>query len=165
MPSLRSGALASALLTCLAIAAPASATTRTVSTTADSGAGSLRQVVSISGNGDRIAVPAGTYTLTSNQIAISKSIQIDGAGPGATTIAGAGAHRIFDLTNASAVRLSNLALRVQYVDPGAVIYGGGIRTDAASPLTLTRVRISGVANVSGGNADSGGGHFVWCDYT
>ncbi|MEA2375405.1 MAG: hypothetical protein QOD53_1868, partial [Thermoleophilaceae bacterium] len=148
--------LGASLLACLALAAPASATTRTVSTTADSGGGSLRATVAASGNGDKVVVPAGTYTLTSAQIPIAKSIEVEGAGSGSTTIAGNGADRIFDLQNTGAVKISKLALDIRSTAHGGVIYGGGIRTDAASPLTLAGVRISGVANVSGGNNQSGG---------
>ena len=144
------------LLACLALAGPASATTRTVSTTADTGDGSLRQTISVSNNGDKVVVPAGTYTLASAQIPIAKSIEVEGAGSGSTTIAGSAAHRIFDLQNAGAVKLSKLALDIHYTDPAALISGGAIQADAASPLVLTGVTVSGTTNASGGAAQGGG---------
>jgi uncharacterized repeat protein (TIGR01451 family) len=143
----------------LVLAAPASATTRTVANTADTGGGSLRQAVADSGNGDKVVVPAGTYTLTSTNIPITKSIEIEGAGSGATTIATSGQRRIFDLQNSGTVRISKLAIDSHYVDHGGSINGGAIQASATSPLFLTDVRISTVADASGGTNSSGGAVF------
>src|SRR5579862_9024375 len=67
-------------------AASADAATITVTTNADSGAGSLRAAVTNANTGDTINFQSGLtspITLTSGQIAITKSLTI--TGPGAST--------------------------------------------------------------------------------
>ena len=47
--------------------------------TNDSGPGSLRQAIVDAGPGEGIAVPAGTYTLTTGELTIAKSLTITGS--------------------------------------------------------------------------------------
>jgi hypothetical protein len=58
----------------------ASAQTITVANTNDSGAGSLRQAIVDAVSGDTIVVPPGSYTLTTGELTIAKSLTISGAG-------------------------------------------------------------------------------------
>jgi len=63
----------------------ARATTRTVTSLADSGAGTLRDAIAASGDGDLINFSVtGVLSLTSGALIVSKSITI--AGPGATQL-------------------------------------------------------------------------------
>lgn len=53
--------------------APAGAQAATVANTNDAGAGSLRQAILDAAPGETIAIPTGTYTLTSGELAIAKA--------------------------------------------------------------------------------------------
>ena len=78
----------------------AQAGTNTVTTLADNGAGSLRQAIVDSVDGDAIAFAVtGTITLTSGELVITNSLTI--AGPGATNLAVSGnsASRVFNISN------------------------------------------------------------------
>ncbi|MGZ3990337.1 MAG: Ig-like domain repeat protein [Flavisolibacter sp.] len=80
------------LLCSLLISSPLLAATFTVSTTADSGPGSLRQAIAdaeASGGANIINVPAGVYNLTSGQISfgnVAEILTIVGADPNSTII-------------------------------------------------------------------------------
>ena len=70
-------------ITAAVFTADAATATITVSNTNDSGPGSLlRQAIVDAGPGDGIVVPAGTYTLTTGELAIAKSLTIAGLGGG-----------------------------------------------------------------------------------
>jgi hypothetical protein len=111
----------------------AHAATLTVTTTADSGAGSLRAQVAAAASGDTIDfnLPAGsTIALFTGEIAISKNLTITGPGASALTISGSDASRIFDVTGSFALSLSGIKFT-----HGASINGGAIFT-AAGTLTI-----------------------------
>ena len=73
----------------LAFHSEALAATNTVTTLADSGAGSLRQLIASSASGDTISIPlGGTIVLTSGELAITHDLSI--IGPGATNLAVSG---------------------------------------------------------------------------
>ena len=105
-------ALALALLLGLAgpLAPAARAATRTVTTLADSGAGSLRQAIADAVSEDTItfAVP-GTIALTGGELVIDKALTISGPGANALTLSG------------------NNASRVLYVPLGVPAGGGSVR--------------------------------------
>src|SRR5262249_23502515 len=87
-------ALALALLLLTASAARA---TITVENNNDSGAGSLRAAIAGAAAGETIVVPANTYSLTSGELAISKSLTIVGAGATGTIIRAAGTFRVMSV--------------------------------------------------------------------
>src|SRR5437764_14496259 len=84
-----------------AVALPVDAATVTVTNTNDSGAGSLRQALTIANDGDIIGFAVtGTISLTSGELVIDKNIIISGPGPGLLTVARsqqAAAFRIFNI--------------------------------------------------------------------
>ena len=155
--------LAAALL--LAGAAPASAATFTVNTTADNGAADCTTTCSLRGAigaankvpGSTINVPANTYTLnlqTAQMPAITTDMTITGASAATTMISGDGKYgRIFTVSGGGHARISRLhltfasVLTLQTADQ----IGGIILVDANSMLDLDHAR------VNGGDATRGGG--------
>lgn len=150
-------------------------TTLTVTSTADSGAGSLRQaVLDASPMGDTIVfdstvfATAQTITLTSGQIALHKNLTIDGSAlPSQVTISGNNALRIFTIRSGQTVALKSLKLTGGYGLPGdgslTDIYrqGGAMFFDGTlfggGTLTLTQCTLSGNSAGFGGAIHSGGG--------
>ncbi|HYW71219.1 MAG TPA: right-handed parallel beta-helix repeat-containing protein, partial [Pyrinomonadaceae bacterium] len=127
----------------------------TVTTTADSGPGSLRDVIAnacdqsaitfdtATGNAFDPTSAPHTITLTSGELAISKSLTVTGPAANQLTISGNNASRVFDIT-AGTVNLNGLT-----VTGGN---SGGIRNGGAT-LMLANIAVSG--NASSG-ADGGG---------
>jgi hypothetical protein len=76
--------------------------TLTVTNALDSGAGSLRDAIKNANRGDTIVFASSlngqTITLTSGQLAISKSLDIEGPGPHLLVISGNNASRVFDIS-------------------------------------------------------------------
>ena len=72
----------------LLTAPSASAATITVTSLADSGAGTLRAAVAAAQSGDTIVLPAGTISLTSGVIYMTGNVTITGQGARSTTIDG-----------------------------------------------------------------------------
>lgn len=118
-----------------------------VSTTADTGPGSLRQAIADANAGDTIgfvvSTPA-TITVT-KPIAISKNITLSGSSSGTVTISGGNASQIFTVASGTSVAIDGLTL-TQGSSPAA--NGGAI--DDSGTLTLTSVQITNsTAGLSG----------------
>ncbi len=90
------------LLLCMAVGLTALAGTITVTSTADAGAGSLRQAVSSANSGDTIYFDIftnlSTIVLTSGEIALDKVLYIEGNGSALTQISGGSSSRIFNVS-------------------------------------------------------------------
>lgn len=130
-------ALAAALLL-----VPASAGAATVANTNDAGPGSLRQAIIDAAPGETITIPTGTYTLTSGELAIAKTLTLSGEGPAATVIRSGGAFRVFHLTGvATDVTFTDLAIRDGLAAFPTISRGGGIFSENAS-LTLRGVLVA-----------------------
>src|SRR3954454_22697440 len=75
--------------------------TLTVLNALDKGAGSLRDTITKAKDGDTIVFDPGlagrTITLTSDQLTIKKSLDIEGPGAGLLAISGNNANRVFDI--------------------------------------------------------------------
>ena len=154
-----------ALLTC---AAPASAATFTVTGTLD-GAGSctvdtcttLRAaIVAANGNGagsfDGIALPAGTYTLTSALPTVTNTI-ISGASAATTRIEAGGTFRTLSLASEAIVSLAQVTVANGTATSAGDPIGGNIRVGAGSTLVANQVRVTnGRAGRGGGIGISGG---------
>lgn len=138
-----------------------------VTTTSDSGAGSLRQAIfdaESNPGADFIvfdASSAGTITLTSGQIAIHTDVTITGLGAADSIISGNNSSRIFYLYNgASALTVSISGLTL--TDGSAANAGGAIKSKG-NDLILSGVTVTGnSATAGGGGVYSGdyGGRFA-----
>ena len=77
--------------------------TLTVLNALDKGAGSLRDAITRPTSGDTIVFAPGldgqTITLTSDELAIRKSLDIEGPGAGLLAISGNDANRVFDISS------------------------------------------------------------------
>ncbi len=135
------------------------AATLTVTTTADSGAGSLRQAIIDAVAGDTIAFALpnpSTITLTGGELVIAKTLTIQGPGATALTISGGNVSRVFNIT-AGTVAIGGLTVTGGAADNGGGLFVGG----GALTLTKSTVRnntANGVGFGYGGGlvATSGG---------
>ncbi|MFO1477233.1 MAG: right-handed parallel beta-helix repeat-containing protein [Verrucomicrobiota bacterium] len=143
----------------------------------DSGPGSLRAALAVANNGQTVDATgvSGTITLTSGELVVSNSVSIAGPGPGALTVSGNHASRVFAVT-APVVAFSGLTIaNGQSAQSGAGIHavggpgnvltidhciltnntaaqtGGGIFNGAGTALTLIQSVVAGnSAAASGG---------------
>ena len=167
----------------LGTASPARATLRTVTSVADSGAGSLRQAINASIAGDSIdfdpALNGQTITLTSGQLGIGRDLTINGPGWDKLTISGNDRLRIFQMASGHTVSISGLTLSHgkaqggdgankdyvcrydspihQYpasIDPTPGEIGAGGAIDNAGTLNLSNCRIENCSAIGGKGGDS-----------
>ena len=132
------------------------AATISVTSTNDSGAGSLRQAIADSVNGDTIdfdpSLNGQTITLVSDELLVSKNISINGPGPNNLTINGNHAWRVFHVIGGVTATIDGLTITNGFVSGFAPNgNGGGIYNDH-STLTVTNCTISGNSA-----SDQGGG--------
>jgi hypothetical protein len=154
--------LALLALTTLLPAAPAAAGTFAVTSTADSGVGSLRTAIeaaNLEADGDTISIEAtGTIGLLTALPTLVHEVEIVGPGADSLTVRRAvpADFRIFTVGPSTAVAISGLT-----VADGRSQQGGGILSQG--PLTLTRVVVSGNEAVTSGGSTaiaSGGGIYA-----
>ncbi|HBL30540.1 MAG TPA: hypothetical protein DD490_27205, partial [Acidobacteria bacterium] len=148
-----------AALGALVAGIPAGAATFTVSNLGDSGTGSLRQAVT-DANGaagaDIIAFQAGltgTITLTTGQLDVTDSVDVQGPGAAALTVSGNNASRVFDLYSGAA--LLDVTLAGLTLTGGNAADGGAVRSRDEN-LTLDGVTLTG-------NRAAGSGGGLWTD--
>lgn len=127
-----------------------------VTSAADSGMGSLRDTIAAAQNRDTIvfdpSLVGQTITLTSGELAIDKSLDIEGSGADRLTISGNGSGRVFDLTGSGAnVTIAGLTIADGLADRGAGIDNHG--TLDLADLVLADNQAIGAA----GQTDLGGG--------
>jgi CSLREA domain-containing protein len=120
-----------------------------VTSTADSGAGSLRQVIADACDGDTITfniAGGGPHTiLLSTELVLNKNLNIDNTGGEIITVSGGGGTRVFKINSGKTVTLTGFT-----VTGGSVVgSGGGILNDHGT-LTLNNMTISGNAGSEGG---------------
>ncbi len=130
------------LLTLLApMATPtAHAATCTVTTNADSGAGSLREKIA-DATCDTINF-AGDYTITlASQLLIAHNLTIDGAGH-SVTVSGNNAVRVFYVHSGTTFNLQNITV-ANGKDIPATVYGGGGMYNDGGTVTVTNSTFSG----------------------
>ena len=146
---------------CALLATPAhAAPIEVVANNANAGPGSLRDAIAAVDPGGMVTIPGsiGEITLTTGPITIQKSLTIDGAGAGTTSVSGGDASQILLVDeNSAAVTLSDLTLRDGLADDPTG--GGAIFVDGVATLTLNNVTLTeNVADVdSSSSSNSGGG--------
>jgi hypothetical protein len=131
------------------------ATTRTVTVTSDSGAGSLRQAIADSAAGDSINFASnvtGTITLTSGELVIGVNLTITGPGASVLSVSGNNASRVLNIAGGTAT-IAGLTITA-----GNVSLGDGGNVINQSALTLSNCTIShGSALGNGGGICNNGG--------
>ena len=145
------------LLVALLAAQTAGAATLTVTSTADTGPGSLRTALKNARSGETIkfSLPApATITLTSGELLVSKNLNILGPGAGYLAISGNGASRVFHVGSRATVTITGLTIANGQVTG----IGGGIYNDHAT-LTVSNCVLAGNAAISKYNGLGGGGIF------
>ncbi len=158
--------------------------TITVSSTADSGAGTLRAALASAANGDTIDASGvtGTILLTSGELLVTNSVTILGPGPANLAVNGSAASRVFHIAPSNTVTIASLTITNGSADAGGGIYtgpgaltvsnctlsgnsatngrGGGIYNygnAGSAPLTVSTSTLSGnSASVSGGGIYNNG---------
>jgi hypothetical protein len=157
---------------------------RIVSTTADSGVGSLRKAVADAVDNDTIVFAApldgGTITLAGTQIVLGKNLRIDASAlEDGVTVSADDRSRVFSVATGVTVILDNVTVtKGNATGAGGSIFnsgaltiknarimgntasgsGGGIHNDASGNLVISKSKIDGNAcGSSGGGVSSAGG--------
>lgn len=128
----------------------------TVTNTADSGPGSLRQAIVVANSGDTITFATnvtGTITLTTGELAINKNLNVTGPGAKTLTVSGNHASRIFNIYN-GAVTISGLTIANGYWNSGGAVYVN----DTAGNVSFSACNITSNSVIGAGAF--GGGIFV-----
>jgi hypothetical protein len=130
-----------------------------VTNLADSGPGSLRQVINHVAPGDTItfdpSLSGETSILTNGELLIPYNLTIDASAlTNGFRISGNGSSRILELTAGATVTLDSLALFDGY--PGASASGGAIIVNTGTTLTLNNSTVSNNTCYQGGGIINGG---------
>lgn len=126
-----------------AVALPVHAATITVTNTNDSGAGSLRQALTVAHDGDRITFAvSGTITLTSGGLDVTKSVTISGPGADQLSIVGIHFQSVFFVA-VKAATISGLTIR-----NGAVGIDNPVGTLTVRNCVISGNSIDGIHNVA-----------------
>jgi hypothetical protein len=128
--------------------------------TLDKGAGSLRDTITSAKSGDTIvfapSLDGQTITLTSDQLTINKSLDIEGPGASLLAIGGNDTFRVFDVSQGLTATIAGLTLthgRAQTAAGGGdeIGGGGGAILNASSTLALANDVLSfNEATIKGG---------------
>jgi hypothetical protein len=132
--------------------------TLTVLNALDRGAGSLRDTITNARSGDTIvfapSLDGQTITLTSDQLTLNKSLDIEGPGASLLAISGNDTNRVFNINEGFTVTIAGLTIKhgraVGGGDGNVVNGGGGGILNTGSTLTLANDVFSD--NVSFGTA-------------
>ena len=118
--------------------------TLTVVNLDDAGAGSLRYELSQAQSGDTIVfdnrLSGGTITLTSGELQVDKSLDIEGLGQDALTVDGGGTGRVFEITTPGA----NVTIAGMTITDGVAPQGGGVLNDSGHRDERRFVRYGGL---------------------
>jgi len=119
-----------ALTLALSLSDPLYSATNTVTSLADSGAGSLRQVIANSGPGDTIVFSVtGVIALSGTELVLDRDLTLNGPGASTLAITANYASRVFKVATNVSASLSGLTIRDGRTptsgDPGGGIYNAG----------------------------------------
>jgi hypothetical protein len=141
------GAIVAALGLCLLGALPGQAAIREVTTLADSGPGSLRQVLAEAQEGDTITFGVtGTILLSSGPLIIAQDVHIDGPGADHLTISGNQTSQVFLVQSGVTATIEAVTIR----DGHSNSAGGGILNFNDGTLTVTNSTLAGNTALGGG---------------
>ena len=143
-PILLSAVLGAGLI---AVTASIHAATLTVTSSANSGAGTLRDTLAIAANGDTINFSiSGTITLTNGELLVTNNLTILGPGPANLAVNGNANRRVFHVQNGAIATIASLT-----ITNGKALgdVGGGIYNDH-STLTVSNCTLSGNSARFGG---------------
>jgi hypothetical protein len=135
------------------------ATTLTVTSTADSGPGSLRAAMASAADGDTIDATAvtGTIRLTSGELVVAKNVTIVGPGPANLVVDGNAAGTVFHVLPNAKASILNLTITNgkanNYTFPAFT--GGGIFNDHAVLIVSNCVVTDNSAVYGGGISNNG----------
>ncbi|MBE9061267.1 LamG domain-containing protein [cf. Phormidesmis sp. LEGE 11477] len=122
----------------------------TVTTTADSGNGSLRNAIATAKSGDTIQfsnrLANKTITLRTGQLVLDKDLTIDGGRAPGLTVSGNQSSRVFYLNRKKTAVLRNLTI----ANGKTMGAGGGIDTRHESTITLDNVKVHNNTSELGG---------------
>jgi parallel beta helix pectate lyase-like protein len=152
------------------LAAPAQATDYVVNSTDDPvspdlvcattpGGCTLRDALDDAGAGDRVIVPANTYSLAQNGPLTPNGEQIVGAGARTTIFDAGGIPKVVEVANTAGGEISGVTLR-NGGGQSQIGAGGAVQVraaTAAASLTLRNVTVSGSRAVAGGGVANLGG--------
>jgi hypothetical protein len=117
-------------------------TTLTVLNALDSGTGSLRDAIASAKSGDTIvfapAVSGQTIALTSDQLTINRSLDIEGPGAGLLAVSGNETNRVFAINEGFTVTIAGLTITHGRSRGGNGSAGGGGILNAGSTLNLSK---------------------------
>jgi parallel beta-helix repeat protein len=134
--------------------APLQAATLIVTSTADSGPGSLRAAITAAEAEDTIELlVAGTITLSTGQLNIARDVTIAGPGAAILTVSGDNAGRVFFIGAEAAVEISGVTIaagRIASTETGAGIYNAGQLILNACAIKGNSVVFDGVRDANGG---------------
>lgn len=131
-------------LTAVGFASALSAATITVTSSADAGAGTLRQAIADATSGDEIVLNIADTIHLSNQLTIDKDLTISKLGKGEDVIDGQNTVRVININGVYNVSITDITIY-----DGKAINGGNITS--SGNLTLTNCVIkSGYADIKGG---------------
>jgi len=121
-----------------------------VTSSADSGMGSLRAAISMAQPGDTIVFDATTngnpIILSSGQIAISQSVTIIGNGPDNTVLSGNNTNRIFDALNVMSFHLEGIGFMNGFTSDN----GGAVNLETVNGSITNCTFSNNLAGTSGG---------------
>ncbi len=141
--------------------------TLTVTNTNDSGAGSLRAAIAAANSGDIIAFDSGlagqTISLTGGELAINKSLTIEGTPGRPEAISSSDLTRVLDISGAAHVTLDNLVIENGLDAEGAGIYNNGGTVAISNCLLSDNSTRS--PNYNGGGIYNNGGTVTISDST
>lgn len=139
----------------IAVTAPAHGATLTVTSSADSGAGTLRDTLTNAANGDTINFSiTGTIKLTNGELLVTNNVTILGPGPTHLAVDGNASSRLFHAQGGITATIAGLT-----ITNGAALgdYGGGIYNDQ-SMLAVSNCILSGNTARYGGSLFNDGGY-------